>query len=162
MSSMIGALNETHLFSYKWINFLFVCYILIVCSCTNKTTKETPGERLRQEYQYDELPDSEKANIKFNEFEFDFGRFDKNIPQKFRFTFYNIGKSPLILHDVHSYCGCVQTHFIKTPILPGKKGYIDVIFNGKEYEKGVFNKDIVVNSNAVNKYITLTVKGEKL
>lgn len=111
------------------------------------------------EYKYDKLPDSEKSKIKFLKYEHDFGKVDSKKLQKVRFDFQNIGKSPLILHDVHGYCGCIEASFSKTPIMPGKKGSIIITYDGKGSVIRSFNKEIVVNSNASNKYISLFVKG---
>ncbi len=141
---------------------LIICFgcALSLLSCTNKAKGLTPGERLQAEYKYDNLPESQKSQIKFMQHEHNFGKFNKDILQKVRFCFQNTGKSPLILHDVHSYCGCIEASFSKAPIMPGKKGFITITYNGKGTEGGSFNKEIVVNTNASNKYVSLFVKGE--
>ncbi len=43
--------------------------------------------------------------------------------------------------------------------MPGKKGSIIITYDEKGSVIGSFNKEIVVNSNASNKYISLFVKG---
>lgn len=144
--------------SKKVLLFLMCCAIF-TASCSEKKKELTPGERMEAEYKYDKLPDSKKSKIKFLKYEHDFGKVGSKKLQKVRFDFQNIGKSPLILHDVHGYCGCIEASFSKTPIMPGKKGSIIITYDGKGSVIGSFNKEIVVNSNASNKYISLFVKG---
>lgn len=62
--------------------------------------------------------------------------------QKVRFDFQNIGKSPLILHDVHGYCGCIEASFSKTPIMPGKKDLSSSLMMGKDLLSGVLIKKL--------------------
>ena len=92
-----------------------MCCAIFTASCSEKKKELTPGERMEAEYKYDKLPDSEKSKIKFLKYEHDFGKVDSKKLQKVRFDFQNIGKSPLILHDVHGYCGCIEASFSKTP-----------------------------------------------
>ncbi len=148
-------------FLLKIATFTVACLMLIFSSCSNKTKKITPGEILAKEYQYDNLPDSMKARIKFASSEWNLGQVGKYVPKKVRFEFQNIGKSPLILHEVHAYCSCLKVDFSKEPVPSGHKGYITVMYDSQDGEQGIFNKEIVVNSNAVNKYVSLQVKGYK-
>jgi len=46
----------------------------------------------------------------------------------------------------------------KEPVIPGKKGYIDVSFN-PQGRPGPFNKSITVASNAENTPVVLRIKG---
>ena len=105
----------------KKVLFFLMCCAIFTASCSEKKKELTPGERMEAEYKYDKLPDSKKSKIKFLKYEHDFGKVGSKKLQKVRFDFQNIGKSPLILHDVHGYCGCIEASFSKTPIMPGKK-----------------------------------------
>lgn len=126
----------------KKVLFFLMCCAIFTASCSEKKKELTPGERMEAEYKYDKLPDSEKSKIKFLKYEHDFGKVDSKKLQKVRFDFQNIGKSPLILHDVHGYCGCIEASFSKTPIMPGKKDLSSSLMMGKDLLSGVLIKKL--------------------
>ena len=142
----------------QFVSFLFL--ILLIISCNGKKKQDSQVTDKNAEYIYDQLPDSLRPQIQFSHVEHNFGTFSNSIIKKVAFEFKNIGKSLLILHNVHGNCGCVTVKFTKQPIQPGQNGSIIVTYNGREYEKGKFVKEIVVNSNAVDRYFNLQIKGE--
>ena len=78
------------------------------------------------------------------------------------FTFTNKGNAPLIIVDVRSTCGCTVPSKPNSPILPGKKGKIEVQYN---MNPGAIRKTITVESNAINVTegkVILKIKGEVL
>lgn len=126
----------------KKVLFFLMCCAIFTASCSEKKKELTPGERMEAEYKYDKLPDSKKSKIKFLKYEHDFGKVGSKKLQKVRFDFQNIGKSPLILHDVHGYCGCIEASFSKTPIMPGKKDLSSSLMMGKDLLSGVLIKKL--------------------
>jgi len=91
----------------------------------------------------------------------DYGTVSKETDNGLRsFEFKNTGNAPLIITNVQSTCGCTVPSFPKEPILPGKKGKIDVKYN---MNPGAIRKTITVESNAVNYEggkVPLKIKGE--
>jgi len=77
----------------------------------------------------------------------------------YKFEFTNIGGSPLVINDVKASCGCTTPEYTKQPVMPGKKGYVRVIFNPSN-RPGTFNKSIVVRTNGVESVTVLRVKGD--
>ena len=77
----------------------------------------------------------------------------------FDFIFKNIGKSPLILTNVRTGCGCTVPEWSKKPIAPGASGAIRIYFDPRN-RPGNFVKSIAVNSNASNNVVTLTIRGK--
>jgi Protein of unknown function (DUF1573) len=76
------------------------------------------------------------------------------------FQFKNIGKSPLIISNVQSSCGCVVTSWPKNPILPNEGGTIIANFLSKGH-LGRIHKNIAVMSNdTTNPSMPLFFKGE--
>ena len=75
----------------------------------------------------------------------------------FEFKFTNEGKTPLILNNVRSSCGCTVPSWTKEPVQPGSGGSIKVVYNTASI--GAFNKSVTVNSNAVNSTVLLQIKG---
>lgn len=62
------------------------------------------------------------------------------------FQFKNVGKSPLIISNVQSSCGCVVASWPKNPILPNETGTIVANFLSKGH-LGRIHKNITVISN---------------
>ena len=91
----------------------------------------------------------------------DYGTVSKKKDNGIRsFEFTNTGDAPLIIINVLSTCGCTVPTKPAEPIMPGKKGKIDVKYS---MLPGPIRKTITVESNAVNYdggRIALKIKGE--
>lgn len=87
----------------------------------------------------------------------DYGTIEQGSDGTHEFTFTNDGKTPLILSNVRSSCGCTVPSWTKEPVAPGKEGTIKVVYNTNNI--GNFNKSITVNSNAKNDVVVLQIKG---
>lgn len=95
--------------------------------------------------------------ISFTETVHDYGTIDQGSDGSYEFKFVNDGKSPLILNNVRSSCGCTVPSWTKEPVQPGKEGTIKVKYNTAI--AGAFNKSVTVNSNAKNSSVVLQIKG---
>jgi hypothetical protein len=100
------------------------------------------------------------ATINFEKTIHDFGRIKEDggkVSYKFKFT--NSGKQPIIIKNVESSCGCTTPEWSKTPILPGKEGFV-----GAEYDPidrpGLFSKEIKIFNNITSEPIKLEIKGD--
>ncbi len=108
---------------------------------------------------------SQAAKIEFSAKEntIDYGRVTKGNDSGIRvFEFTNTGNAPLIITNVLSTCGCTVPTKPEAPIMPGKKGKIEVKYN---MATGPIRKTITVESNAANYEggrIALKIKGEVL
>jgi Protein of unknown function (DUF1573) len=106
---------------------------------------------------------SQSAKIEFSAKEntIDYGKVTKATDSGIRvFEFTNTGDAPLIITNVLSTCGCLITSKPDAPILPGKKGKIEVKYN---MATGPIRKTITVETNATNYEggrIALKIKGE--
>lgn len=106
---------------------------------------------------------SQSAKIEFSAKEntIDYGKVTKATDSGIRvFEFTNTGDAPLIITNVLSTCGCTVPTKPEAPILPGKKGKIEVKYN---MAAGPIRKTITVESNATNYEggrIALKIKGE--
>ena len=101
---------------------------------------------------------SKMAEITFDKIVNDFGKIPYSGNGTTKFTFKNTGKSPLILSNVQSSCGCTVPTWPKEPVAPGESKSIDVTYNTTRV--GGFTKQITVYSNAKNGTVYLTIKGE--
>ena len=98
----------------------------------------------------------------FSEFKFekeiiDYGKITQNSERIRVFEFTNIGATPLIITSVRSSCGCTIPKKPTEPIMPGKKGKIEVSYDTSRL--GGFSKIITIFSNAKNERKTIRIKG---
>ncbi len=100
------------------------------------------------------------AKIEFKEETINYGEVYKGVDSgKRTFEFTNTGNEPLIIKDAKSSCGCTVPTKPTEPILPGKKGVIEVQYN---MNPGPISKTITVETNAINKengMVALRIKG---
>jgi len=87
----------------------------------------------------------------------DYGTIQQGADGAYEFKFTNKGKTPLILNNVRSSCGCTVPSWTKEPVQPGAGGSIKVVYNTASI--GAFNKSITVSSNAKNSEVMLQIKG---
>lgn len=105
--------------------------------------------------------DEPKAEIKFDKFVHDFGKFpESKSVVTCTFTFTNVGNAPLVITQCVASCGCTVPTYTDKPVAPGKTGQIKVTYNGKGRLTGQFKKLITVMSNAKNKLVRLCIQGE--
>ena len=79
----------------------------------------------------------------------DFGEIQNGTAVETVFSYTNSGRSPLVVTDIKSTCGCtVPQGWSKEPLMPGESSQFSVKFNGK-------------GANKVSKSITLTTNTEK-
>ena len=104
-----------------------------------------------------------QAEIKFDTLTYDFGTFPEKTPvQKCAFEFTNIGDAPLIINQAIASCGCTVPSYTKEPVLPGKRGKIEVTYNGKGKYPGHFKKTITVRTNGKTEMIRLYISGSMI
>jgi len=72
------------------------------------------------------------------------------------FKFKNTGKSPVILSNVQTTCGCTVPTWTREPIAPGKTAEINATFNSAG-KMGMQNKVITVFSNAKNSQTQVSI-----
>lgn len=102
-----------------------------------------------------------EAKIKFDKQTYDFGTFTVNNPvQEATFNFTNEGKSPLVINQVVTSCGCTVATYTKKPIAPGQTGVVKVKYNGTGRFPSHIKKMITVRTNGVPEMVRLYIEGE--
>lgn len=102
-----------------------------------------------------------KAEIKFDKTTHNFGSFSEDNPiVSCTFTFTNVGKAPLVIHQAIASCGCTVPEYTQEPVLPGKTGTVKVTYNGTGRYPGHFRKSITLRTNAETEMIRLYIEGE--
>ncbi|BDD09939.1 hypothetical protein FUAX_23710 [Fulvitalea axinellae] len=75
-----------------------------------------------------------------------------------RFVFKNDGNAPLVIKSVRASCGCTTPDWSKTPVLPGKNGFVVATYDPKN-RPGAFHKSLTITSNATPSTSRLYIKG---
>ena len=111
--------------------------------------------------QTDNYTTVKKAEIKFDQTTYDFGRFpEANPEQTCKFYFTNTGNDLLVIHQAVASCGCTVPKYSKKPIRPGERGSITVTYNGRGKQPGVFKKTITLRTNAKTEMVRIFIMGE--
>jgi len=111
-----------------------------------------------QEKQVSKSPvDANSPVFKFEKEVIDYGKVDLNSNGVREFEFSNVGKSPLVIKNIKSSCGCTVPTKPTEPIMPGKTGKISVKYATNR--PGGFSKSITIFSNASQKVKVLRIKG---
>jgi hypothetical protein len=121
------------------MKYLLITLLIILCGCQSNTGKID-------------------ATASFAEKEYNFGVLEYKKPVQHRVTVKNIGKSPLIINNVETSCGCTVPDWSKKPIKPGKEGEINITYDSDF--PGKFRKTITVFYNGSESPDTLIIKGE--
>ncbi len=98
------------------------------------------------------------ARIGFPKANYDFGALPYKKEARYSFQFTNPGKTPLVILDVQTSCGCTVPEWTKKPLNPGSSGEIEIKYDADF--PGVFHKTIKVYYNGKDSPQELTIKGE--
>jgi hypothetical protein len=98
------------------------------------------------------------GKFKFAEETHDFGEVPEGPLAEYDFEFKNEGKEPIVIQEAHGSCGCTVPKWPQEPILPGQKGVIHVAYTSQG-RPGPINKDVTINSNALQSPMVLHIKG---
>ena len=98
-----------------------------------------------------------EAAIAFDKAEHDFGTILQGEVVTYSFHFTNSGKSPLIISNVQTSCGCTVGDFPREPIAPGKDGLIKATYDSKGHH-GFQSRSLTVVSNTNPNQTVLRLK----
>jgi len=104
--------------------------------------------------------DKKKKNVPvlvFKTTSHDFGTIEQGADGTFNFEYTNDSKTPLIVTDVKSSCGCTIPNWSKEPLQ--KKGKASIVVKYDTNRLGSFSKTITVYSTSENSPVTLTIRG---
>ncbi|EJL68032.1 DUF1573 domain-containing protein [Chryseobacterium populi] len=95
--------------------------------------------------------------IKWKSESVDVGNIPQGKPKVIRFEFTNTSSKPIVIENVAPSCGCTTADYTKTPILPGKKGFVEASYNAAN--PGAFMKTVNVTTSDSKTPKTLSFKG---
>ena len=100
------------------------------------------------------------AVISFDKTEYDFGTVTDGEVIQTTFTLKNVGKSPLVITDAKTTCGCTVPTWPKNkPVMPGESTEIEVKFNTSGKGGGRQVKTVTLLTNTAIGREILKVKG---
>ena len=127
---------------------LFALAMLPLNSCKENATEKINQDNVEKAAERDSQT-IVFPTIRFDKTLHDFGEIQNGTPVETVFSYTNSGRSPLVVTDIKSTCGCtVPQGWSKEPLMPGESSQFSVKFNGK-------------GANKVSKTITLTTNTEK-
>lgn len=97
------------------------------------------------------------ADVTWKSESIDVGNIPQGKPKLIRFELTNTSKKPIIIENVAPSCGCTTANYTKTPILPGKTGFVEASYNAANV--GAFVKTVNVTTSDSKTPKTLTFKG---
>lgn len=100
-----------------------------------------------------------EGTIAFSKTSFNFGTFQKSTIRKCVFPFKNTGNAPISISAAEATCNCTTATYTKSPIMPGKTGYVTIYYNGRNYGTGHFRKTVDIRSTASNGLVRLVIEG---
>lgn len=92
-----------------------------------------------------------------SEDQIDLGNFSWNKERKAEFVISNTGKTPLVINDIITSCGCTTVDYSKEPIRPNESTTLNIKYKAEHPEH--FNKTITVYCNAENSPLKLRITG---
>jgi hypothetical protein len=139
---------------------LSIAAIAILAACNNETktgAASTTGDV--NTVSSAETDPANAAAFKFEKDSYDFGQIAEGEKVSYDFIFTNVGKSPLIIADAQATCGCTVPEYPRTPIAPGEKGKISVVFSSAG-RSGMQSKIVTVTANTVPSKTELHLIGD--
>jgi len=100
----------------------------------------------------------ENTSIQFSKNHHNYRTLKLNSNGETEFSFTNTGKSPLLIFNVTTSCGCAVPEWPEKPVRPGNEG--SIIINYDTSKPGRFRKSIKVFTNVESSPIKLTIDGE--
>ncbi|MBC8984716.1 DUF1573 domain-containing protein [Pedobacter sp. N36a] len=107
----------------------------------------------------DPVAAADAAVMTFENENYNFGKIAPGEKVHYSYKFTNTGKSPLIISNAASTCGCTVPEIPKEPILPGASASINVVFDSAG-KFGMQDKVVTVTSNANPTVAELHLTGE--
>lgn len=144
----------------KAIVVIGLCMFSFGTFAQTKTTEALGKESSKKETAKKETTKTEKPAVVFKEMKIERQNIPYDSKEPFVFEFKNQSKSPVIITDVHTSCGCTAAEKPTEPIAKGKSSKIVVNYDTKRV--GPFTKTITVKTNASTEPIILTITGTVL
>ena len=126
-------------------NILFLLSFFFLYSCGDDPFSKVKSENVQKA----SVRDNSTTNspiMTFDKIVHDFGTIQDGTPVETVFSYTNTGKSPLVITDIKSTCGCtVPRDWSREPLNPGESSQFTVKFDGKGLNNT--SKTVTVTAN---------------
>lgn len=140
----------------KYVFLISAFVIALMSSCNDsKAVDQISEEKVEQAQKRDEATSS-FPEMTFDKQVHDFGDIAQGTAVEHIFTFTNTGKSPLVISNARSSCGCTIPEYTREPIAPGATGELLVKFDGSG--RGNVTKTITVATNTERTNETIRIR----
>ncbi|RYE34151.1 MAG: DUF1573 domain-containing protein [Sphingobacteriaceae bacterium] len=134
----------------KYFILLAISGLLVACNQNSKTDTAASTEKATS---------GNSPVMKFDKEVYDFGKIKTGDKVSYDYAFENTGKSPLIITNAVASCGCTIPSWPNTPVNPGEKKAIKVIFDSAG-KSGLIDKQITITANTVPAQTLVHLVGE--
>ncbi|MFZ4632572.1 MAG: DUF1573 domain-containing protein [Saprospiraceae bacterium] len=150
------------------VGVLFCLYGCLWVACQSEPKEESVKEirnganadLVRNPVTADGTTDTtQMARLTFEEAEYDFGEVKEGDLVEHKFKFINTGKTPLLISNARSSCGCTVPEWPTEPVKPGESGEIYAKFNTSG-RTGLQKKLIYVTANSLPSQTSIMLKGQ--
>jgi hypothetical protein len=140
----------------KKLSFPGIVLLVVICgfySCQNNPTNGVTDESQTTEVEAEKgMP-----SIEFEALIYDFGDITQGEKVSYTFAYTNGGDANLILQSATAGCGCTVPKWNKDPLRPGKKGFVEVVFDSSG-RKGKQIKRVTIKTNGDPAVVTLQIQ----
>lgn len=136
---------------------------IVLCGCkekSGKTNSVSPDLVTNPVSGSNKQTTGELPVLVFEQTKHDFGLVVQSEKISYKFICTNTGGSNAVISNVSSTCGCAVADWTKSPIKPGEKGEVDVVFNSTGKPSGFISKTVKVLANTQPNIIELEVSAE--
>jgi hypothetical protein len=150
------------------VGILFCLYGCLWMACQSEPKEEgvkeirngSNSDLVRNPVTADGTADTtQMARLTFEEPEYDFREVKEGDVVEHTFKFTNSGKTPLLISNARSSCGCTVPEWPTEPIKPGESGVISAKFNTAG-RTGFQKKLIYVTANSLPSLTSILLKGQ--
>jgi hypothetical protein len=136
----------------KIVYISWIMLVIVTAGCINGTGEKSTGSGTNTN-------SSGKSEIKFREYQHDFGKVNAGEKLSYIFIFDNKGTSNLVISSATTTCGCTVPKYDRKPISPLSSGSLEVVFDTSG-RNGMQTKTITVKSNASTPVVLLKITAE--
>lgn len=147
--------------------FVIIAAVCLLGACTAETKQDdkllNAAELVNNPKNPDGTISADTSELPFLHLDssptYDFGKVAEGEKVQALFKFTNTGKSPLIISNVETSCGCTVSEYSKEAIAPGKQGWIKATYDSYG-RPGSFQKTITVHANTFPNTTKLLIIGD--
>lgn len=133
---------------------IFILLIMAISACGGQNGSQEQENRV---VEIDTESALNQSVMIFDSLVHDFGTIIEGEQVVCYFEYRNGGDMELLITSVEATCGCTTPNWSREPLSPGEKRELEIIFDASG-RSGLQRKVVIVNSNATNQMVQLTIR----